>query len=212
MSHNPFAGWPDDLIQSYKELPLPTLYDFAVSEEKLGAEIRRQNKEIKALTDKIVKMGSSLENEVARQKSLPSEEKKRYQHSLMQAFDALAQLEDQVHKSMEETSKKSDCNKRLTKKKHEKSKKTDSILESLLQGVSIIQEKFLSSLADVDLEPFSPKQGDAFYPEEHRAVLQTEGGVRGQIHKTIRLGYKTAKEILRCADVVIYQSKKKGDV
>lgn len=208
MSHNPFAGWPDSLLQSYKELPLPTLYDFAVSGEKLSAEIRRQNKEIKALTEKITEITSKQESEITRQKSLPSEEKKGYQRALMHAFDSLVQLEEQVHKSLEETSQKSACNQRLTKKKYERSKKTDSVLESLLQGIAMIQEKFLSSLADLELEPFSPKRGDLFSPDEHRAISQMEGGVRGQVYKTVRLGYKTSREIIRYADVIIYQNKK----
>ena len=78
---HPFVEWPNELLQSYKDLPLPTLYEFAVAKEKLSLEIRKQNKEIKQLSD-IIK---ELTNQVIQLHDRPEEDKKLYQKSLIQA-------------------------------------------------------------------------------------------------------------------------------
>lgn len=213
MNHNnPFMGWPDELLQSYKDLPLPTLYDFAVSGEKLSLEIRKQNKEIKHLSetaDRLVKQVESQESVLVRFKIQPEIDKKIYQRALMRAFDSLIMLKEQVFKSAAQvppalTFKKG----KFKKKQSEQSFKVENTLNVLLEGLDLIENKFLSSLADVDLLPFAPEKGAIFVPQEHRAVAQVEGEESGKIHKTIRIGYRSSGEIVRCADVAVYQLKR----
>ncbi len=51
--NNKAENWPDSLLQKYGELQLPSLYDFILSQEKLGMEIRRQNKEMRGFSKSI---------------------------------------------------------------------------------------------------------------------------------------------------------------
>ncbi len=54
-------GWPDWLLEKYESLPLPSLYDFILSQEKLAAEIRKQNRELKANTETLQEMTETME-------------------------------------------------------------------------------------------------------------------------------------------------------
>lgn len=209
---NPFIGWSDELLKSYKDLPLPTLYDFAVSGEKLSLEIRKQNKEIKQLRETIeglTKQITSQEEVLLRFKLKPDADKKMYQRSLMQAFDSLLMLKEQVSKSAEEVPRALTFKRgKFKKQQSEQTQKVENTLDSFLDGLDLIEDKFLSSLADLDLIPFAPEQGDTFVPQEHRAVVQVSGDLIGKIHKTIRIGYKSSEGIVRCADVAVYQIKR----
>jgi molecular chaperone GrpE (heat shock protein) len=204
---HPFVEWPNELLQSYKDLPLPTLYEFAVAKEKLSLEIRKQNKEIKQLSD-IIK---ELTNQVIQLHDRPEEDKKLYQKSLIQAFDSIWLLKEQVFKSSEQVPRDLVFKKgKFTKKQAGQSQKVENTLDSLLEGLELIEDKFLTSLADVGLMPFIPLPGDVFIPQEHRAVIQLPGGELGKIHKTVRIGYRSSKEVLRYADVAVYQGKKES--
>ena len=208
-SHNPFQGWPEELLKSYKELPLPTLYDFALAEEKLSLEIRKQNKELKAATEEIASFSKELSLLTKERDSIPlsSEEKTRDQKALMDAFDTLFIFKEQIEKSLEGTSALFGGKTGQRKKKQsDYSKKMFQVLSSFSEGLERVLDKFLISLTELGLEPFWPKTGHLFSPLEHRAVLQVQGGPSGTIYKTIRIGYRSHKEILRYADVIIYQN------
>lgn len=205
MHPDPFSQWPEELIQSYKDLPLPTLYDFALSGEKISLEIKKQNKEIKTLSNNIEKTLLDLST-LSTPKEQPNEEKRACEQILMSSFDAIIQLKQQVEKSAAGVPRALSFRRgRFRKKQKEQAKKVEETLDAYLEGLYMLEEKFLSYLADLGLEPISPQQGDIFSPSEHRAILKTDNGKSGTIHHTVRLGYRHATRIIRCADVIIYQ-------
>lgn len=53
--------WPESLLESYGKLPLPSLYDYLLNQEKLAAEIRKQNKELRVNSDSLTNMQSSVD-------------------------------------------------------------------------------------------------------------------------------------------------------
>lgn len=53
--------WPESLLESYGKLPLPSLYDYLLNQEKLAAEIRKQNKELRVNSDALTQMQTSVE-------------------------------------------------------------------------------------------------------------------------------------------------------
>lgn len=199
-------GWSEDLVQEYRNLKTPTLYDFAVSGEKLSYEVRKQNQELKNLQGTLEQFIQSWKQTEAQKTKIPSTALPTLQHqrSLMEAFDAIFLLKAQAEKAIREcfipNSKKRHT---IRKKQIEFVNKTQNILLSFLQGIVLVEEKFLSSLADSNMEPFCPEPGDPFSPKEHRAVLKQKSGPSGTIHKTVRVGFKQSNEILRFADVII---------
>jgi molecular chaperone GrpE (heat shock protein) len=203
MHPDPLKLWPDELVRSYKDLPLPTLYDFALSGEKVSMEIKKQNKEIKALSTTIEKALQNL-SELSTPKEQPNEERKAYEQIMIASFDAIVQLRQQVEKSSAAVPRSLSFKRgRFRKKQKEQAKKVEETLDAYLEGLYLLEEKFLSSLADLGLEPIAPKQGDFFSPDEHRAVLKTGSGVPGTIHQTVRYGYRNVNRIIRYADVII---------
>ena len=205
METNPVKeGWTEDLIKEYREQSLPTLYEFAVSGEKLSAEIRKQNKEIKTLRETIenlVTLASKPKEEVKPRELIT---KSTCQEALMEAFDAIFLLRDQADKSVKKLPRTQVLKKeKFRKKQIEKVERVDAVLGSFLEGVHLVEQKLLTLLADLDLEPFCPESGDLFSPREHRAVLKRKEGPPGTIHKTVRIGYRAKQEIVRFADVIV---------
>lgn len=55
MTHDPtFKKWPDDVLKLYGQLQLPSLYEFILSNERVAAEVRRQNTDIHKLFSALV--------------------------------------------------------------------------------------------------------------------------------------------------------------
>lgn len=53
ISQNEQINWPDELLEKYGQLGLPSLYDYIITQEKLAYEIRRQNQEIKGCSNSL---------------------------------------------------------------------------------------------------------------------------------------------------------------
>ncbi|MBM3198067.1 MAG: nucleotide exchange factor GrpE [Chlamydiae bacterium] len=195
-------GWTPELIQTYQDLPLPTLYEFALSGEKVSVELRKQQQEIQktqqaliSLTTKICEVQGLSEEEISKQK-------KAFQHIVMEVYDMILLLKEQADKSliMQDTPYKKG---RIHKKQLDRLDKQMLILHSFSEGVHLIEEKFLSLLQDIDLEPLAPEPGSLFSPKEHRAVARKKGNPPGTIQKVIRVGYKNRSEIIRYTDVIV---------
>jgi hypothetical protein len=64
------ANWPEWLLESYGTLPLPSLHDFILSQEKLSVEIKKQNREIKSSGDQLHALSKQVTEALAK---LPTE-------------------------------------------------------------------------------------------------------------------------------------------
>lgn len=197
-------GWTEDLIKEYRELPVPTLYEFAVSGEKFSAELRKQNKEIKAMGETVERLVNIVSKPKEELRRLETPTETQCQKVLMEAFDAVFLLRDQMEKSMKNLPQVKNLKKEQFRKKQlEQVERVESILGSFSHGIHLVQDKFLSLLADLGIEPFCPKSGDQFSAREQRAVLKLKEGVPGTINKTVRVGYRASQNVLRFADVII---------
>jgi len=200
------SAWTSELLEAYHNLPIPTLYEFALAGEKVSVELRKQREEIQK-TEQAISMLSSELREVRERSYTDLEfikQKKRFQHVLMDVYDMILLLKEQAKKSLgafsEERRFKSG---KIHKKQMERMEQQTLTLNSFEEGVCLIEEKFLTLLQDVELEPFAPVSGDSFAPKEHRAVARKKGTPPGTVQKTVRTGYKTHNEIVRYADVII---------
>ena len=51
--NDPSADWPEEIKQAYEHLKIPSLYDSLLANERLSLEIRRQDRELKAIVEGI---------------------------------------------------------------------------------------------------------------------------------------------------------------
>ncbi len=80
-----------------------------------------------------------------------------------------------------------------------------SALETLVQGVRMIQGRFFQELSNLGVEPL-PAMGAAFNPEEHEAVRLVEVDDKAQdglVVEELACGYKLGDAVLRPARVSV---------
>lgn len=57
---NPMSQWPEEIKKAYEQMPVPSLYDFILANEKLSLEIRRQDKDVKSVVEGLKLVSSQL--------------------------------------------------------------------------------------------------------------------------------------------------------
>ena len=80
--------------------------------------------------------------------------------------------------------------------------------DALLQGVSLIHEKFKSTLVSKGLEEVEVRAGDAFNADYAEAITQipaASDALKGKIVDVLEKGYKLGDKIIRFPKVVIGQ-------
>jgi len=58
--NDPSASWPEEVKKAYEQLKVPTLYDFILTNEKLGLEIRKQNRDVKSVEEEVQKISAQM--------------------------------------------------------------------------------------------------------------------------------------------------------
>ena len=209
---------PDPLfLDKFDALDIPSLYDFLVNQEKLAAEIRRQNRELRSLSHATIETKEllghinqrldemeMLSTEEAEEPLTPAplDESGRV---LMNALDALWHL----LQSSRETAKtilsitpkkwgfwnRSQPSWRLHLKE---------VLAGHAEGIKVLEEKITSSLSDLGIVRILPKIGSPFDPSRHKVIETVSERKAEKVAKVIQCGYVKNGEILRYAEVTIY--------
>lgn len=216
-------GWTESLLERYGKLPLPSLYDYLLSQEKLAAEIRKQNKEQRINSEALNKIKSSIDEILIQFEGMPdfqdaleaihreSNEEgenplmKQMQQILMGMMDALFHLlQVTMHSNQTLLNIIPEFTGFWKKSKPDWRTQVEQILESYYSGIEFIRDKALSALADSGISVIIPEIGVPFDPMIQRAVEQVSGGEARHIAKIIRYGYRRRDEIIRYADVTVY--------
>jgi molecular chaperone GrpE (heat shock protein) len=58
--YEPNADWPEEIKQAYEHLKIPSLYDAILANEKMSLEIRRQDRDLKMLIEKLQNVAEIL--------------------------------------------------------------------------------------------------------------------------------------------------------
>lgn len=58
--NHPNSDWPDEVKQAYEHLKIPSLYDAVIANEKLSFEIRRQDRELKNITEGVQQLSVQM--------------------------------------------------------------------------------------------------------------------------------------------------------
>jgi molecular chaperone GrpE (heat shock protein) len=223
-------SWPSGLLEKYHALPLPNMHDIVLSQEKLAAEIRKQNKELKNNNETIKQLSTQVEdmrihiqnsedtyadklseNEGFEKDCIDENNASNLlpapilQQILMQAMDAQFTLLTALEKSREHIlSIVPEKTGFWRYKKPEWRRILENILDGYTQGIATARQKLLAQLADAEIELICPISGNPFDPRIHRAVERMEGEAAGCIAEVIRYGYMSRGRVLRYADVSVY--------
>lgn len=178
----------------YEDQRIPTLYDFVLSSEKMATEIRKQNKEIKILSSLLQEQN---EREIVKKEDISSIK------TILQIADSLFYLSDAIQKTSAAilTAISSGIwffNFGRKGWRHQ----MKGLLDSLIEGVELIEVKNRTILEDLDIEMISPLVGEEFSPSIHKAVEQLTGKP-GRIVKVLQKGYRYKERILRYAQVAV---------
>jgi molecular chaperone GrpE len=181
-------------MDPHEDQRVPTLYDFVLASEKMAAEIRKQNKEIKILTALLQEQN---ERELAKKEDISLIK------TTLQMVDSSFCLSEAIQKTSAAiiATLPSGIWFFNSQKKEWKSR-VESLLASLIEGVRLIQVKNQAVLEDLNVEMISPFVGEEFSPGIHKAVEQLSGKP-GSILKVLQRGYRYKGKILRYAQVAI---------
>lgn len=198
--------WPEGLLEEYGRLSLPSLYDFILSQEKLAIEIRKQNKELMRFSEILGDLNQEIKEtleERFEEISEPQSIRTNDAAFLMEVMDLFYSLSQATETTTLHILKivPNRCFFRTPPWRTS----LEGILKGYGSGIEIVRNKILGMLADAGISVIFPEQNEAFDPQVHRAVGKISGGERCTIATIVRYGYRTNDQILRYADVTIYE-------
>lgn len=237
---DPTAEWPEEVKEAYQHLKIPSLYDAVIANEKLSLEIRRQDRELKAMSENLQQLSAELhtllENieeddeedeeewvEVSSEgpEEIGQDELTELEVELLQENQMYVERQSQLllmetHDDMRELG-------RLTKQAihqilsllpkteglipHEPiwHSIAEEMLQNLVESMEKSHYKLLTRLEEMHIELISPQPGETVNQALHRVVDHISGGKVGTIARIVRVGYRQNQEVLRLAEVTIYQ-------
>lgn len=216
-----------DLQKKYNDLTLPSQYDYLLTQEKLAAEIRKQNKELKAQSEILKKNQEQLsrlssdcnamQNQFSQfyhefessteEASEPIENRSFVDDVLIQMIDSIQHLAAATHETTDKLSALLPTSSGFWRRSPPPWRSNaEQLIESYMGGVDTIHAKLLNLLNDLGIELVIPEVNSPFSPHLHRAVEQIEGeGPSRSIAKVVRYGIKKNGVYLRFADVSVFK-------
>lgn len=203
------AAWPPEVREAWLALSLPSLEDILLAQERLAAEIRRQNQEIKRLgqtlstpvppsagTDEIAATIRDL-------RQVHAQESRSIINALITVADAVerhARALAEFPQVLAQVPQKGFFGRpypwRLA---------LERTLDSHAEGGALVSDKTIQTLLDLGCVRLAPEPGTPFDPSLHRCV-ETAVGTPGYIVRLVRVGWRRGETVLRPADVIVGKS------
>jgi hypothetical protein len=202
-------SWPAELREAWTSLRLPSLAEQLLAYERLAAEVRRQNQELRRLTtivqtvpapaDDGGRLAAALEAAQALTEGLARsgsaalievcESAERHAQALAQTVAGL--LGRPAASGLFGRAIAWDPAVR-------------SALTAQVEGAALVAQKALSALGDAGLSRLEPHPGEVFDPASQRCV-GTRPGPAGRIISRERAGWARGSTIIRPAEVLVGQ-------
>lgn len=232
--NDPTSQWPAEVKDAYDHLKVPSLYDCVLTNEKLSFEVRKQNKDLKTMTESLQLLSAQLnsfmamieeefieyeEDEDEEDEGFPSE--KQMLASVQMALIEHSKTEEAGREilmdSMDDLVDLSRMVKQLVSQllsilpQQETSPSipawfslAEGFMHSLIEQVDNVRYKAKSGLEKWHIQVIDPQLGEPFTNQKHRIVEHISGGKPGTIARVVRVGYRQDTSILRFADVIVY--------
>jgi hypothetical protein len=252
-----FKNWPEEIASVYGQLPMPSLHEFVLANEKFASEMRRHGKDLHKMAHAIVELKEMIQTleqhlqveivdlsdstmtdshedelplspasqnnpegdsdspgssayypawEVDMMRQASKIEQRQWEEIYVAMLEVILQtMDDQKELQNQVTGLLSPL----------KSAKTAATATSHLfflheKKVMTIKDQMLAHLKDIDIEPIIPEIGDLYDEDFHRVIesVTPAKGVklkRNTVARIVRIGYKRHGELVRQADVCVYE-------
>ncbi len=196
-------AWPPELCELWERCSLPSLHAFLEAEERLAMEIRRQNRELRALGERIDAADTTAE---------PREAQERAEPALVPLF-ALADAVERLETGLRQTIATID--KTIPRRSFplfRRPRWRPQVLErcrAQREGAEMIGDRMRDLFDSMGVVRLAPTAGDPFDPTCHRAVATTvappemEITPPGAVVQLLRPGYRRGRTVLRPAEVSV---------
>jgi len=171
-----------------------------------GGEAKEEAK-VETAEDKLAKAEEQI-------KTL-EEEKKELKHKYLTALADVENMRQRMNHKAEEDKKfavrsfaknmleVADCLEKALEAMPEEKRKADPNLQTVYEGVQMIDTVFLKGLQEASIKKFVP-QGEKFDPNLHNAMFElpaAEGQEKGMVGHVVKSGYMIYDRVLRPAEV-----------
>lgn len=202
------AAWPPEVREAWLALSLPSLEDVLVTQERLAAEIRRQNQEIKRLGQTLATpVPNAGTEEIA---ATIRELRQAHAHESRSVITALIAVADAVERHAQALAEFPQIVAQIPRKgflgrSFPWRPALERALVSHAEGGSLVSDKTIQTLVDLGCVRLAPEPGTPFDPSQHRCV-ETATGTPGHIIRLVRVGWRRSETVLRPADVIVGKS------
>jgi|GEM_PF-5484699 hypothetical protein len=203
-----FAAWPAEVRSAWAELELPSLHDLLLAQERLAAEVRRQNQELRRLSQAVAAPAApppSDSDALARSLAAAHHLGERLAAAAAAGLIALAESADRhaiAIATAVDTLLARAAGRDWLGRARPWPEDLRQVLSGQVEGARLVRDKARQTLADAGMTRVAPQAGESFDPETQRC-LGTAPGQPGRIVRCERDGWRSGATLLRPADVII---------
>jgi hypothetical protein len=203
-----FAAWPAEMRSAWAELALPSLHDLVLAQERLAAEIRRQNQELRRLGERVAAPPApppSDSEALARSLAAAHHLGERLAAAAAAGLIALAESADRHAIAIAAAVERllaGAAGRNWLGRARPWPEDIRQVLSGQVEGARLVRDKARQTLGDAGLTRIAPQPGESFDPETQRC-LGTAPGMPGRIVRCERDGWRSSATLLRPAEVII---------
>jgi molecular chaperone GrpE len=153
-----------------------------------GADVQRLQAERDELYQRLARVTADFKNT---QRRIQGEADQRVQYANQSLIKSLLPVIDNFERALAQDASKVDA-------------------ASILKGMQIVHDQWLSVLKQQQVNEIAPKPGDPFEPARHEALMQQDApqyaGQDQRVVQTLQKGYSLGDRVLRPAQVAVSRS------
>jgi hypothetical protein len=201
------AAWPPDLLRAWRDLRLPSLAEQLLAYERLAAEVRRQNQELRRLAGTLADSHRPAEDGGPRLAAALESAQRLADSLARQGTEALIDLHDSCERHASALAAAvervlAEPPRGWFGRRRPWPDGTAEALRAQAAGARLVAGKAFDRLADAGLSAIDPAPGAAFDPELHRCA-GTAPGPSGRVVALELRGWRHGSTLIRPAEVII---------
>ena len=209
-----FENWPPELLEAWERFRLPSLHELLTAQEQLASEVRKQNQELRRLTEAAAAQAAAAASATATSaatarlvsladglRAAAEVQQQRLLSGLIEASDSAVrhhQALDQDRQRLLALLPERDWLRRPLPARAA----LDRSLQANCEGARMLVQRLHQQLGDLGAERLAPAVGEPFDP----AWMRCTGRAAGQPDRVVGLerdGWRLNTSVIRPADVLV---------